>query len=268
MDKGTLARREHENMVHAIVGLGSQVPGARVSRFGGVALIATGLPVRLFNQVLVETDGARTASIAEAVSVTRDRGDPFVVNLRVKSDDRYRPLMARLGLVPMSAGPWMPGMALHPVPGPGTVMPAPGHEIRRVTDEAGLTDHIHVAAAGFGMPVEWFEAAMGAELLVRSDITVYVGYSGGVPVTSGVGVRTGRTIGIYSIATVDAARRQGNGAAMTMRIVDDGAAAGCDVAILQSSDMGFRIYEGLGFRTVVEYMGYVDPAPLGPVEHE
>ena len=46
---------------------------------------------------------------------------------------------------------------------------------------------------------------------------------------------------------------------MTRRVVADGVAAGCDVAVLQSSDMGFSIYERLGFRTVVEYMGYVEP---------
>ena len=32
-------------------------------------------------------------------------------------------------------------------------------------------------------------------------------------------------------------------------------AAGCDVAILQASEMGRPIYERLGFRTVVEYDG-------------
>ena len=50
---------------------------------------------------------------------------------------------------------------------------------------------------------------------------------------------------------------------MTMRIIDDGLAEGCDVAILQASDMGKPTYERLGFRTVVEYVGYVDPATLG-----
>ncbi len=36
--------------------------------------------------------------------------------------------------------------------------------------------------------------------------------------------------------------------------------------VLQSSDMGYKVYERPGYRTVVEYMGYVDPASLPPVE--
>ena len=55
---------------------------------------------------------------------------------------------------------------------------------------------------------------------------------------------------------------RGYGAAMTMRLAEDGAAVGCDIAILQASDMDKPIYERLGFRTVVEYLGYVDPASL------
>jgi predicted GNAT family acetyltransferase len=82
-----------------------------------------------------------------------------------------------------------------------------------------------------------------------------------VPVSTGLGVRSGRTIGIYNIATIPAARGKGYGAAITRRNVADGVAAGCDVAILQASDMGFPIYERIGFRTVVEYVGFVDPSP-------
>ena len=264
MDRDALARLEHENMIEALGAGGAQAPGARVEHIDGVALIATGLPIRLFNQVLVEGDSVRPDAIAAAVSVTRDRGDRFVVNLRSGVDDRYLPLMAQLGLVPLSAEPWMPGMALYPLPASGTVASAPGHEIRRVTDGSGIGDHIRTAAAGFGMPVAWLEAVVTEALAARPGATIYVGYSDGIPVTSGLGVRTGRTIGIYNVATVDAARRRGHGAAMTMRIVADGAAAGCDVAILQASDMGRSIYERLGFRTVVEYVGYVDPETLAP----
>ena len=40
-------------------------------------------------------------------------------HLRAGTDDRYLPLMAKLDLVPLSAEPWMPGMALHPLPAHG-----------------------------------------------------------------------------------------------------------------------------------------------------
>ena len=264
MDQDTLARLAHENMIEADLAAGAEAPGGVVERSDGVALIATGLPLRLFNQVIVESDAARPQRIAAAVSVMRERGDHFVVNLRSGADDRFLPLMTQLGLMPLSAEPWMPGMALHPLPPSGTVAPAPGHEIRRVTDGPGITEHVRTAAAGFGVPVEWLEAVITERLAARPGVSVYVGYSDGIAVTSGLGIRTGRTIGVYNIATVEAARRRGLGAAMTMRIVDDGAAEGCDVAILQASDMGYPVYERLGFRTVVEYVGYVDPASLSP----
>jgi predicted GNAT family acetyltransferase len=75
------------------------------------------------------------------------------------------------------------------------------------------------------------------------------------------GVGRGRTIGVYSIATIESVRRRGYGAAMTARVVADGVAAGCDVAALQASDMGRSIYERLGFRTLVRYAAYVEPIP-------
>jgi predicted acetyltransferase len=92
---------------------------------------------------------------------------------------------------------------------------------------------------------------------------IYVGYQDGEPVVSGLGWRTGRTIGVYSIATIESARRRGFGAAMTVRIMADGVAAGCDVAVLQASELGRPIYERLGFRTVVTYWAYGDPGPTG-----
>jgi GNAT superfamily N-acetyltransferase len=259
VDTARLARLEHDNLIAALSVAVAQAPGARVERTRGVSLIASGLPLLLFNQVLVDDDDAPDDAIAEAVAVVRDRGDHFVVNLRVGLDDRRRPLMERLDLVRLGDRPWMPGMVLHPLPAAGSVPPAPGHEIRVVTDGPGIEDLIATSAAGFGVDRAIFDAIVTEALVARPDVTLYVGYTDGVPVTTGLSARTGRTIGIYTIATIEAARRRGYGAAMTMRIVDDGLAAGCDVSVLQASDMGLPIYERLGFRTVVQYDGFVDP---------
>ena len=272
MDSDELGLLEHENLIAAMALICGCVDGALIRRQDGVALIATGLPLRLFNQVIVESAEASPAALEAAVEATRRRGDRFVVNLRVKSDDRFLPLVDGLGLTRLSEDPWMPGMALHPIPAepmpaepmPAEPMPAapPGHEIRPVTDAPGIEDHIVTAAAGFGLPEDIVRKVVGLDLVGRPDVTFYVGYTDGQPVSSGLGVRTGRTMGVYNIATVAGARKRGYGAAMTARIAADGARAGCHVATLQASEMGRLIYERLGYRTVVEYMGYVDPAPI------
>jgi len=87
---------------------------------------------------------------------------------------------------------------------------------------------------------------------------------GGPTVPDPVAVSSGArrplpTIGVYSIATIESARRRGYGAAMTARVMADGVVAGWDVAALQASEMGRPIYERLGFRTVVRYVAYIDP---------
>jgi len=132
----------------------------------------------------------------------------------------------------------------------------------------GVEDHIRTAAAGFEMPEEILRQIMSLTLVGRPGVAVYVGYTDGQPVTTGLGVRTGRTIGVYNIATIRSARKRGYGAAMTMRIAEDGAAHGCDVAVLQASEIGYPIYERLGYRTVAEYMGYVDPSSVEPLDVE
>jgi GNAT superfamily N-acetyltransferase len=117
--------------------------------------------------------------------------------------------------------------------------------------ELGRLEHENYAATGWRLCSS-----------VEGDVAVYAGYADGEPVSSGLGIRIGRTIGVYNIATVERARRRGYGAAMTSRVVADGAAAGCDVAILQASPMGLPVYERLGFRTVLEYNGWVEPSSL------
>lgn len=252
-------------MIATITTGSSNAPGSLVRRADGVALALTGLPIRLFNQVLVELDTATDDAVAAGVAAARELGARFAVSLRRGIDDRLVPLMGRLGLVRLSDDPWMPGMALHPIPGGGAQggggSGGSDHEIRRVSDEAGTEDHIVTAAAGFEMPEALLRAIVGPALTAHPDVAVYVGYVEGRPVTTGLGFRTGRTIGVYNIATVPDARRRGYGAAMTERIAADAVAEGCDVAILQASPMGLPIYERLGYRTVVEYDAWIDPEP-------
>jgi len=250
VDGATLARLENENMAAWLRVFCGQVPGSLDQTEGGVTAFGTGLPIALFNQVVVIADDATEAGMDAAIRALQTRGSPFYLVLRRGIDDRFGPIATALGMT-FEEGV-LPGMALHPIPPGGSSPGVPdGHEIRRINDAAGLDDHVGTLADGFGIPEPILRPWIGEELWQRDGCAVYVGYTDGQPVTTGFGIRTGRTIGVYNIATLETARRRGYGAAMTERVVADGAAAGCDVAILQASDMGRPIYERLGFRTVV-----------------
>lgn len=252
--------REHANWIAYLTGVVSCTSGASVSRSGGVVTILTGLPMDWFNQVLIEREQATATAILAGVAQARERGDHFVVRLREGIDDRFIPTLIRTGLVPAGEEASTPGMVAFPIHPDAIAQPAaPELEIRRVTDAAGIDVHREVASAGFGADPAVAIGSACPDLLDRPECVVYVGYADGAPVVSGLGWRTGPTIGVYSIATIESARRRGYGAAMTARVVADAMIAGCDAAALQASEMGRSIYERMGFRTVVRYAPYVDP---------
>ena len=261
MTHDELIALEHENWIAYLTGVISCTSRANVTRSGGVVTILTGLPMDWFNQVLVEHDEATSAGILAGVLLARERGD-FVVRLRKGPDDRFIPTLTKAGLT--GAGPERetPGMVASPID--RDAFPdhsPPGFEIVRVTDAAGIDAHRQAVTAGFGSDPTVALGTACPDLVDRAECVVYVGYADGVPVTSGLGWRTGRTVGVYSIATIASARRRGYGEAMTARVVADGVVAGCDVAALQASELGRPIYERLGFRTVVRYDAYVDLIP-------
>jgi hypothetical protein len=257
-----LAVLEHDNWIAYLTGVVACSRRAEVTRAGGAVAILTDLPFDWFNQVLIEREGATPAGVLAGVDKARKHGDPFVVRLRDGIDDRFVVTLARAGLVAKEQDPTTPGMAAFPIDRDTISVHAPRElRIRRVTDTVGIDAHRLVATAGFGTRPEVASGTACLHLLDRPGCVIYVGYDDGEPVVSGLGWRTGRTIGVYSIATIESARRRGFGAAMTVRIMADGVAAGCDVAVLQASELGRPIYERVGFRTVVTYRAYGDAGP-------
>ena len=257
---------EHENWIAYLTGAVSCTRGATVTREGGVVTILSGLPMDWFDQVLIGDVEATPAALLAAVATARQRATRFVVRLREGLDDPFIPTLMRAGLVRAGEEASVTGMVAFPID-PDVIQShrAPGLTIRRVTDAAGIDEHREVATVGFGSDPLVARGTACSALLDRPECVLYLGSDGSAPVTSGLGWRTGRTIGVFSIATIESARRRGYGAAMTARVMADGVAADCDVAALQASEMGRPIYERLGFRTVVRYTAYTDLATDPPV---
>jgi ribosomal protein S18 acetylase RimI-like enzyme len=258
------AALEHQNWIAYLTGVGGFSAEIESRRVGGAVAIRSSIPFDWFNQVLVERDDATASDLLEAARRGAGTATGPVVRLRDSIDDRFVPELAKAGWVRAGAETMTPGMVAHPIDhlASGDTVRR-GFEIRRVTDAAGIELHRHVVTEGFGSAASVAIETTGFGLLGATECSVYVGFAGGLPVTSGMGWRTGRTIGVYAIATVPAARRRGYGEAMTARVVADGIAAGCDVAVLQASVAGRPIYERLGFRVDVRYDTWVTPAGTG-----
>lgn len=256
-----LAELEHENWIAYLTGVASCGTRTTVARTGGVLTLLTGLPMDWFNQVLIEGPHATPAAVLGAVIQARAQGIDFVVRLRDRIDDRFISTLIQAGLEAEAPETATPGMVAFPIDHDAISMQAvPNLDIHRVTDAAGIDAHRQAATAGFGADPAVAKGTVCADLLDRPECVVYVGYADGDPVVSGLGWRTGRTIGVYSIATIPSARRRGYAAAVTARIVADGVLAGCDVAALQASEMGRPIYERLRFGTVITYVSYANPS--------
>lgn len=211
------------------------------------------------NQVL-ETHlapGDADARIDEHLDRLRGPGAPF--NWWVMPSSAPADLAARLrhrGLV--ADDPW-PGMALHvaELVSPPAV---PGLEIRAVTTH----DDLAVYAGIFAPLLSPSPAFTGFFLRAARSIGFgagvpeqhFVGHLGGEPVATVSLVAAGGAAGIYNVATVEAARGRGVGAAMTAAAIRHGAARGFTISTLQASTMGRRVYERLGFRFVCDLVPY------------
>jgi GNAT superfamily N-acetyltransferase len=95
----------------------------------------------------------------------------------------------------------------------------------------------------------------------------YVGLLHGEPVaTSSLFLGT-ESAGIYCVATLPEARKQGIGAAVTLAALQAARDRGYHLAILQSSALGRNVYRRLGFREYCTYHLYHWAAHTGE-EHD
>lgn len=127
-----------------------------------------------------------------------------------------------------------------------------GFTIEKVKDIEDLKKWRQPFAAGFGIPefvadafIDFFERiSFGAQRRFHN----YTGWLKGEPVAT-VSVYYGAGVaGIYNVATIPAARRQGIGALITLAPLLEAREMGYRVGILQSSKMGVNVYRRLGFQ--------------------
>ena len=87
-----------------------------------------------------------------------------------------------------------------------------------------------------------------------SATDVVVGLDRGEPVATAMGVTVNGVCGVFSVGTIESHRGRGYGSALTAEVMRLGRTRGVSTTVLESSPLGFSVYEGLGFKTVLTYV--------------
>ena len=103
------------------------------------------------------------------------------------------------------------------------------------------------------MPVEVVREAYPEVILTDEQMKLLLGRVDGEPIATGNLFQQGDVAGVYVITVTEEFRRRGLGEAMTWAVLRTGREAGAAVGVLQSSSMGYSVYEQMGFETVVNY---------------
>lgn len=239
------ARAEHAAFVTTLSTFAEAAHDGQVRDFGGAVAVVTGTPIPIFNGVVPARPGASRDDVAAACEHMRSSGLPWSLYGRVGVDDDLVE-----GQVSAFGTLTMPGMVLQPIPdhSPPTEL-----EIVRVTDPAGYEVHVQMVADVFGAPVADIRAFIPPGLLELDHVSIFTGHVDATPVATSLGVVDGHVVTLFNVATMPDAQRRGYGAAMTMAPALEMRERGVTMAALQSTEDGFPVYEGLGYRTVVRY---------------
>ena len=218
--------------------------------FGTIATFVSGLPMPFANGSLV-VEPCSAADLHDAISWVEAAGVPF----QVRVDEPLVPnLEATLHVHGLERDPVpLPAMVLSPIP--SIPAAAPGVAVARV-DESGYPFFLRILAST-GLPEELAVRVFPGHLVNSEHAAYFVAALDDEPAGMSVAVRTGESGGIYSVATLESARRRGVGTTVTWAAIDAIRGWGCTSAVLQSSEMGYPVYRSMGFEEVTRYIRFV-----------
>ena len=222
----------------------------RAGRFDvdrGIVRARTGVMVPAFNGVWALDAAVEAAAVREAVEDFA-RGDlPWNVQLRPGYPAELDGVFADLGMVVTEDVPFM---VLTDPSKLGAAVDAAGLQLRSAETFDDLDQVLSLLEQGFDMPPELTRQQFPVRFMVLPDSTTWLGAVDGADVTTAFGAIRRDMCGVFNVATPEAARGHGYGGAVTAATVLSAIDAGARGAFLQSSPMGYSVYERLGFVTV------------------
>ena len=158
-------------------------------------------------------------------------------------------------------GEQSPGMAINLAKMKENLPSPVGFACQRVTDAATLQIWGQVFGAAFEAQDCAVEALCDLTMCIGLDkVRCYLGWLNGKAVAISTLFLGAGVAGIYNVATLPEARRQGIGALITALPLRETQAEGYKAGVLQASEMGEPVYRSLGFREYCK-IGFYEWAP-------
>ena len=236
----------HQNLLRALLRLGSLTDRAKAERVGPWLLIDAGVDMARFNiAVAAEVIDDPITAIKLATDWFEGRAASFCVVARDPHEADMIESAKSLGFTEVEREP---AMLLEPLSAPRRGY-AGELTVREVTDELDIKRYAELDAPA------WHEITHGIARTVSAfpDFTMLLGELHGVAVATSMAVVTGDTVGVFNVLVREDQRGHGHGRAMTLAAIEVGRRAGCAAASLQSTALGLPLYEHLGFRTRYSY---------------
>lgn len=234
----------HENFVATLRQVTALGPNACAETRDGWFLLDAGAEFDSLN-VATPAPGSLEPCIDDAIRWFGDRGRGHRLVLREPLDGALIADAARRGYAVEALEP---AMTLGDFPAEAP-MPAVG--MRMVKSAADVN---RFAA---------LEPIPAGDLAVRKQITrraidipgcsLVLATVGGAPVARAMSVVTGTLAGVYNVYVAESHRRRGLGRAVTVAALDAARLAGATSAWLASTDAGYNLYLGMGFKPIYRY---------------
>jgi ribosomal protein S18 acetylase RimI-like enzyme len=230
--------------------------GGVVHEEDGLAVCLTGVPDDPFNPTLVRRlPSDPDAALEAAAAHYPTPGVSFGIDLEASLHGDVRAAARRRGLRNVASRPGM-ALVIDDLRRPA----APeGITIEAVTDASTLAKVAAADAVSFGGDAAVMRAFLPPVILGDRAQRVFAATADGAVVGTGESILADGVLGIFGIGTLPTYRRRGIGAALTATLIDDRAAE-ADLAVLQSSELGFGTYGRLGFRPMSTWEVWVTPS--------
>lgn len=235
-----------DNLFSYISNIGN-LPNSDVHIESKIKWVTTDIPHLLFNNIIGAQIESESLDVTiQSIIKAKSRGVPVLLWTFPSQPTSLEEHLEKHGFI--NEGP-IPGMVIDLTNLNGKISLPVGLNIKRVQDNKTMKQWINIFAQGFDLPSLVFEATYNFLSYADPNTTLlYLGSMNNKPVATSLLNLAGGVAGIYNVATIPEARRQGVGTALTHTALQDACIRGYKVGVLEATKMGVPIYQSLGFQ--------------------